>query len=106
MIDISTLNNCFTEVENKKAIHKLKIGKAAGGDRVINEYIKSTVEIFLPVYVTLFNRILDTSVIPEDWLLGLIVPIYKNKGDVKDCNNYRGITLLSYLGKRFTNILL
>ena len=56
-------------------------------------------------YVGLFNKILDTSTYPEAWSLGLTIPIYKKKGDKKDCNNYRGITLLSCLGKLFTTVL-
>ena len=59
----------------------------------------------IPIYVKLFNKILDTGDIPEDWLTGLIIPIYKNKGEKNDPNNYRGITLLSCLGKLFTSIL-
>ena len=46
-------------------------------------------------YVGLFNKILDTGVYPEAWTVGLIIPIYKKKGDRMDSNNYRGVTLLS-----------
>ena len=53
----------------------------------------------------LFNKVLDTGEIPDDWLTGMIIPIYKNKGSKEDANNYRGITLLSCVGKLFTAIL-
>ena len=56
-------------------------------------------------YVGLFNKILDSGVFPETWSIGLIIPLYKKKGDRKDSNNYRGITLLSCVGKLFTTIL-
>ena len=52
-------------------------------------------------YVGLFNKILDTGVYPEAWTVGLIIPIYKEKGDRTDSNNYRGVTLLSRIGKLF-----
>ena len=57
------------------------------------------------IIVSLFNAVLDSGVIPTDWCVGIIIPIFKNKGDVKNPDNYRGITLLSCLGKLFTSIL-
>ena len=59
----------------------------------------------IPLYIKLFNKVLDTGEIPDDWLTGMIIPIYKNKGSKEDANNYRGITLLSCVGKLFTAIL-
>ena len=41
---------------------------------------------------------------PEKWSEGFIIPIFK-KGDVNEVLNYRGITLLSTVGKLFTRIL-
>ena len=35
--------------------------------------------------------------IPEDWRTGLIVPIWKGKGDAKDLVKYRGMALLSHV---------
>ena len=35
-----------------------------------------------------------------------IVILNKNKGDRNDCNNYRGISLLSIVGKVFARVVL
>ena len=42
---------------------------------------------------------------PEEWMESIIVPIHK-KGDKTNCNNYRGISLLSTTYKILFNILL
>ena len=31
---------------------------------------------------------------PEEWRVSALVPLYKGKGDVQECSNYRGIKLL------------
>ena len=59
----------------------------------------------MPLYLKLFNIILDTGAIPEVWTMGIIMPIYKNKGDPQNPDSYRGITLVSSLGKLFTSVL-
>ena len=86
-------------------VKTLKQNKSPGTDGVLNEHIKSTVNIMLPIYVKLFNIVFDTGVIPESWLTCNILPIYKNKGDTQNPENYRPITLLCCLGKVFTGIL-
>ena len=72
---------------------------------ILNEYIKNTKDVLCPLYVKLFNKIMDTGVFPSEWSAVIIIPLYKNKGDINDCNNYRGITLLSCMGKMFTSVL-
>ena len=44
------------------------------------------------------------SYFPEEWEEGYIIPLHK-KGSANDVENYRGITLLSILGKLFTRVL-
>ncbi|KIH68708.1 hypothetical protein ANCDUO_00957 [Ancylostoma duodenale] len=41
-----------------------------------------------------FNNITRSATIPEAWRDSIIVPIFKRKGDVMDCTNYRGIKLI------------
>ena len=43
--------------------------------------------------------------VPDSWLVGIIIPFYKNKGEKGDPKNYRPITILSCMGKLFTSIL-
>ena len=48
---------------------------------------------------------LQSGVVPSDWSIGHIIPLYKKKGSVDNVDNYRGITILSCLGKTFTAVL-
>ena len=47
----------------------------------------------------------ESSVVHEDWMSAVIVPLYKGKGEMTECSNYRGITLLSMVGKINARIL-
>ena len=51
------------------------------------------------IIVDIFNLILETGIVPTDWAIGIIQPLYKNKGSINSPDNYRGITLLSCIGK-------
>ena len=101
----ASLNARITPDEILRGIKNLKNGKTSGLDNILNEHIKSTSNIFIPVYEKLFNIILDTGIFPEQWSTGCILPIYKSKGDLGDVKNYRPITILSCLGKLFTSII-
>ena len=46
-----------------------------------------------------------TEQIPDEWKEGYLIKLPK-KGDLGNCNNYRGIMLLSVLGKVLSRILL
>ena len=59
----------------------------------------------LPIYHKLFNLSFSAGTVPEIWTIGVIKPVYKNKGDPSNPDNYRPITILSCLGKLFTAVL-
>lgn len=99
------INQIISENEILQAIKTLKNNKSPGVDDIVNEQIKTTVSYMLPIYVKLFNMIFDTGIIPENWTIGKIKPIYKNKGDPKQPENYRPITLVSCFGKLFTSVI-
>ena len=88
------------------AINSLNNNKACSVyDNILNEYIKHSKDIMLPILKSFFNLVLNNASIPEIWCKGVIFPIYKQKGDINNPDNYRGITILSCFGKLFTAIL-
>ena len=99
------INLPITIGEITEAVVALQNNKSPGSDKILNEHIKSTLSSLLPIYLKLFNIIFDNGIFPESWVLGNIIPIYKNEGKVQNPENYRPITLLSCVGKLFTRII-
>ena len=98
------LDKEITISEILSSVKKLKSGKAHGADCLLNEYFLESVDIVAPYLCDLFNAILNPGYVPEQWTVGIIIPLHK-KGDKNGANNYRGITLLSCLSKIFTSVL-
>ena len=103
--DTDGLNSAFKMEEIWKAINNLKNNKSCGHDLLISEYFKCSKDVILHLITDLFNLILQKCIVPNEWGIGIIKPIYKNKGDRSNPEVYRGITLLSCLGKLFTAVL-
>lgn len=62
-------------------------------------------EIEIQWLTRLFSRILDTRKMPEYWRHSIVVSIYKNKGDIQDISNYRGIKHMSYTMKLWERVI-
>ncbi|EYC12478.1 hypothetical protein Y032_0047g1503 [Ancylostoma ceylanicum] len=77
----------------------MKVGKAAGPDGVPVEVWKSLGELGLQWLTTFSNNITWSARISQAWRDSIIVPIFKRKGDVMDCTNYRGIKLIAHTMK-------
>ena len=45
------------------------------------------------------------NAMPDAWRDSAIVPIYKEKGDIQDCGNYRGIKGMSHTMKIWERII-
>ena len=103
--DDELLNSPITEGEICKCIRTLKDNTSSSNDKIINEYLKYTVDAMLPIYVSFFNIVLETGIIPDSWIEGIIRPIYKNNGNPRNPENYHPITILSCFGKLFTAVL-
>ena len=42
---------------------------------------------------------------PDEWQASVLVPMFKGKGDVRNCNTYRGVKLLQHAMKIFERVL-
>ena len=91
-----------TVEEVKAATLSLKNGKAPGVDQVRAEAIKAGGDTLLHRLHSLLRTIWRTEQVPR--AKAVIIPIHK-KGDNQECKNYRGISLLSIVGKVFMKII-
>ena len=82
------------------AIEKLKSHKSPGIDQIPAELIKGGGKTICCEIHKLIISIWNKEELPEEWKESIIVPIYK-KGNKTDCNNYRGISLLPTICKKF-----
>ena len=48
----------------------------------------------------------DATPIPQDWIDGSLVSLFKGKGSKSVCDSYQGITLLEVVGKVLARLLL
>ena len=90
--------------EVETTIRRVKTGKSPGIDGIYGEMLKNGGYWMKVSLCYLFNAVFDSQDIPQDWQNGLIVPLFKD-GDREVATNYRGITLLSIVGKLFASII-
>ena len=75
--------NCVSREEVKNAIRRMKKGKSAGPDKLPVEVWKCMEEMGIKFLTRLFNRLLMSERMPEEWRRSVLIPIYKNKGDTQ-----------------------
>ena len=98
-------NGQIQEEEVMKGIKALKNGKTPGIDGISAELLKHGQQELTQQLTHLFNLAWSSEKVPKDWRQGMIIKLPK-KGDLGNCNNWRGITLLSVPGKVFCTVLL
>jgi hypothetical protein len=92
-------------IEVEIAIGKLKSYKSPGTDQIPAELIKAGGETLCSEIHKVICSVWNKEELPQQWKKSIIVPIYK-KAVKTDCNNYRGISVLSTAYKILCNILL
>ncbi|KAK3561697.1 hypothetical protein QTP86_012539 [Hemibagrus guttatus] len=97
--------NKIRKDEIRKALKRMKSGKAVGPDDIPVEVWKCLGEAAVEFLTSLFNRVLESEKMPEEWRRSVLVLIFKNKGDVQSCSNYRGIKLMSHTMKLWERVV-
>ena len=100
----SRLDSPITDKEVVGAVRRLKLGKAAGNDEIVAEILARGRHRVVSAIRILCEKAWEEETLPTEWTRGIIFPIYKD-GDKKDTNNYRGITLLSIVGKVYAQVI-
>jgi hypothetical protein len=94
-----------SRLEVEIAIAKLKKYKSPVSDQIPAELTVAGGELLLSAIHKLVNSVSNKEELPAQWKESIIVQFHK-KGDKTDCNNYRGISLLSSSCTILSNILL
>nr|XP_009773002.1 PREDICTED: uncharacterized protein LOC104223289 [Nicotiana sylvestris] len=82
-----------------RAMSKMSRGEVTGPDEIPVKYLRYVGRAGLEWLTGVFNVIFKTKRMPDEWICSLMIPLFKNNGDIQNCNNYRGIKLLSHTMK-------
>jgi hypothetical protein len=101
------LDSPIDQEEVARAIKKLRRGKAVGMDKYMNEIFMYGGEKLEEATWKLMEKIFNSEQYPHEWAKGIIFPLFKGgtKEHTYDPSKYRGITLLSVLGKIYVSVL-
>jgi hypothetical protein len=66
-----------------------------GPDGIPIEVWRTLGDVTIVWLTKLFNLIFQSNKMHDEWRRIILVPIFKNKGDVQSCTNYRGIKLMT-----------
>ena len=88
----------YSVEEVRKQLEKIGINKACGPGDLPIEAVKILASYSVD-HLTETKNIVMQDGMPRKWKRSRLVPIYKGKGSILECNNYRGITLISHTMK-------
>ena len=86
------------------AVQKLRNYEAPGTDNIPAELFKYGGNELVKHLLTITKDIWQKEKMPTEWNESIICPLHK-KGDILECLNYRGVSLLNTAYKILSNIL-
>ena len=94
------------QVSVKKCMLSLKNKKTEGMDRIPQCVLLDGADVLSEPLTELLRLIYHERSVPDQWLVAKTIPVYKNKGNKKDIENYRPVANLCAVSKIFEKIIL
>ena len=76
---------CVCREGVQQELHEMKTGKAPGPSEVSLELIAAS-GVGIHVMAEICQNVLDGFGKPAEWALGIVVSIFKGKGDIRNCS--------------------
>ena len=99
-------NPLLDELPTVIAIKLLSSGKAPGSDAIPAEIYKAGGSPVAEKLIELFHIMWRKEAIPQEFKDTTIIHLFKQKWNPQVCDNHRGISLLSIVGKILARVLL
>ena len=87
---------CVSREEVLQALNEMKTRKALGPSDVSLELIAASGGVGIQLMAEICQKVLDGFGIPAEWDLSIVIPIFKGKGDIRNCSCYRAVKLLEH----------
>ena len=102
---VTAYNICVDDTV--KGVRRLKLGKSDGEEGLSSDHIINGPRLLYVLLTVVFNSMLIHGVSPESMLVGTMIPIPKERRQLRcTSDNFRAITLSSIVGKLLDLIIL
>ena len=100
----SELADLPTDKKVVEAMGKRKERKAGVKNGILLEMVRGCGGTMIDYTLDMFRTVWMEQRVPQEWTDALLVPISK-KGDLTQCDDWRGISLLDVMEKVFTKVI-
>ena len=96
---------CICIEEVLQALNEMKTGKAHGSSEVSLEMITASRGVGIQVMAEICQKVLYGFKMPDELAVTIVVPIFKEKDDVRNCGCYGAVKLLEHRMKVVERVL-